>query len=83
VFRGFSHLIGKTDAIFAPGNYTWEGKPCYAQPSLSRSQSRAVSTNAFLQRASAEVKRGDLITYQNADKVRDLVWPGTLYKVNQ
>src|SRR6516225_4219854 len=43
----------------------------------------AMFTNAFLQTASAEVKPGDLITYQNADKIRDLVSPGTLYKVNQ
>jgi hypothetical protein len=38
-------------------------------------------TNLFLQTASAEVKPGDMITYQNADKIHDLVSPGTLYKV--
>jgi len=43
----------------------------------------AVLANTFLQTASAEVKPGDLITTQNADKIRDLVSPGTLYKVNQ
>ena len=33
--------------------------------------------------ASAQVKPGDMITYENMEKVRNLVSPGVMYKLNQ
>ena len=39
--------------------------------------------NALLPAASAQVKPGDIITYENKAKIKDLVSPGTYYKVDQ